>query len=168
MESVRLEPEPLRGVGGSAQSGPRVRVSEGALLVIPGRPQARLRDSAGRPLRAGARYLDLVRRLARRQFGGSVLHQNGMLPLRLELYYALADDGLVGEIRSVPVVWHLHNIPRADTAQGIILSGLVGTLYSHAAQVEPLTVLRQVLSVRESIAQFGRGCRGGAAVVRYG
>jgi hypothetical protein len=95
------------------------------------------------------------------------VYPDGLLAVRLELYYAFADE-IADEIRGAPVTWHMHNIPRADTAPTLILTGLAGALYAHTGQVQPLVVVREVLSTREAIARFGRGCRAGAAIVRWG
>jgi hypothetical protein len=158
---AKIQSQPLRG------AGPQVRVKTEALLLIPGRPQSRLRDDKGNPLIVGQRYLEYVRRLARRHYGNTPLVPGEPLALKLSLYYGF-DSDQVEHVRNLPAIWHLHNIPRADTAPGIILSGLAGHLYSHVGQVQPLTVVRIVVSSEECAAQFGSRCTAGAAVVEHG
>lgn len=118
MESARMATEPLRGADGlcAARSG----ALEG-ILLIPGRPRSRLRDEHGRLLRSGQVYLDYVRHLARRRWGQGVAYPTGQLPIRIELFYAVA-DAEAEAMRGAHVTWHLQNIPRADTAPTVILT----------------------------------------------
>ena len=134
------------------------------MLIIPGRPQARLHTSDGAPLHAGRRYYDHVQALARRTFGNTPAHPSGPIPIQLELYYAFPDDQ-VAELGKSHATWHLNSIPSAATAPTIILSALAGHLYTHTSQVEPLTVTRTVLSIDEATATYGDACRRGLAII---
>ena len=134
------------------------------MLVIPGRPQARMHASDGTPLDAGRRYYDHVQALARRAFGDQPIHPHGQVPIRLELYYAFSDQQ-VAELGQSHATWHLQSIPNAATAPTIILGALAGHLYAHTSQVEPLTVTRTILSHDQATAEHGAACRRGLAIV---
>ena len=137
------------------------------MLLIPGRPQSRLRNDHGQLLEGGQEYYNQVQRTARQAFSSVPLFTHEPVPLKIEFYYAFSDE-MIGDIIGKPATWYLHNIPNTHTAPGIILSALSGFLYTHSSQVEPLTVTRTIFSTREMIARFGKHCRRGATVVKYG
>ena len=134
------------------------------MLVIPGRPQARMHASDGTPLAAGRRYYDHVQALARRAFGNTPARPTGQVPIRLELYYAFTDEQ-AAELGKSHATWHLQSIPSAATAPTIILGALAGHLYAHTSQVEPLTVTRAIVSHDEATATYGPACRRGLAII---
>lgn len=137
-------------------------------LTIPGRPKSRLRDGAGRLLHDAHEYLTRVTHAARTHLGrpDGPAHPAGSIRLHIDLYYAFTPEqvAILDENRAT---WHLHQIPNADTAPGLILQALTGVLYTHTSQVDRLTVTRHVITDREAIARFGRRARRGAAQITW-
>ena len=127
-------------------------------MLIPGRPQTKENLSVGRA------YRHHVEDVARRQ--RLPYHGEGPVPITLELYYAVAPEDYDSIVQR-PATWYLRNLPRGNNAAELILTALAGYLYQHAGQVEPLTVVRQLLTPEQLEQRFGRACRDGCAVVKY-
>ena len=159
---AKLKTLPLRGASGKVR---REHDTEGALL-IPGRPQSKLERRSGEPLAAGYAYLAIVKRIARETFGELPHIPRGHVELKIRLCYTFPSSD-ADYVRANPGLWHMYSIPRADNAAGIILQGLAGHLYTHAGQVQPLTVLREVMGIAECMEQYGEACQEGAAVIAY-
>lgn len=145
--------DPLRGYGVHVQ--PEVST----LMMIPGRPQSRSKNSAGESLAVSQRYLNRVRRMAHAIFGADPAPEKS-IRLIIRLYYVLPppEPPQIGQ-------WHEYSIPRADRAPEIIIQGLTGHLYVHPSQINPLTVYRAVVSSAACTEAFGAECAEGAAMV---
>lgn len=121
-------------------------------LTIPGRPQARDRNSNGEPLAAAHAYLERVRATARELGLGRRGHPHvphGHTRVNLTLIYTSNRNDLP------PTAWPAESIPNADTAATLVLKALTGLAWTHATQANPLVITRRLLTPGECLDRHG-------------
>lgn len=121
-------------------------------LTIPGRPQARDRNSGGEPLAAARAYLERVRAAA--QAAGLPRNGHPHIPhghtrVNLTLIYTSNRNDLP------PTAWPAESIPNADTAATLVLKALTGLAWTHATQANPLVITRRLLTPGECLDRHG-------------
>lgn len=131
-------------------------------LIIPGRPQARIRNGSGRLLDVAIDYVRAVRHAARplTQPDGTPANPTTAIPLNIELTYTSEHD-------IPPSQWHHESIPNADTAATLILQALTGSLYTHASQANPLIVTRRLITPLEATTRWGRNAERGCTIITW-
>lgn len=119
-------------------------------LTIPGRPQAKARNSRGETLDAAKTYLDHVRRAATHAGLGhnGPRHPDSQLALRLTFVYTTRKPALriLG--------WPEENIPNAHKAPELVLQALTGLAFTRVSQVNPLIVTRTVLTPEDCLDRY--------------
>src|SRR5690606_10026758 len=109
---------PLRGAQPRAKGAAAVQRQ----LSIPGRPQARLHNGAGRRNVAAHEYLATLTNAAKAlQVDGAPRHPTDQLHVDVHLHYPSDHDAPASR-------WPHDSIPKADTAASLVLRALTGNL----------------------------------------
>lgn len=126
-------------------------------ITVPGRPQSKLRNAKGEELRAAHHYHDAVRRAAVAAGLGKNGHPHspaGQVAVWVTFVYASLKLALP------PTAWSDEGIPNAHRAPKIALLALTGLAWTHESQVNPLIIIRSVLTPEECRHKYGSpdGC----------